>query len=380
MHADDVIEGVRGSVEAGLVPGAIVGVRHRGGTSLAAVGSTRSGGDTPLRPDAVVRLSSNTKPLVAALAMQLVADGAFALDEPVDRLLPELADRRVLRSLDVSPSDPVRDTVPAERPITVEDLLTMRMGFGFVTEGPCPTVDRAAALGLGFGPPDPHGPPAPDEWIARFATLPLLDQPGRAWRYELSAAVLGVLVARAGGRPLGDLLADRLLAPLGTDATGFVADPARLVPAFARDQDGALVDFDRVTDSRWLTPPAFPDGRGGLVGTAEDLLRFAGMLLDDGAGILDPAAVAAMTTDRLTPEQRAAPAAAPFLDGGGWGLGVGVVDSAVGPRYGWAGGLGTLWYSWPRHDLAAVLVTQVLPPAGPVFEAFTRTIEDGLAR
>ena len=139
--------------------------------------------------------------------------------------------------------------------------------------------------------------------------------------------MLGVLVARAGGRPLGDLLADRLLAPLGTDATGFVADPARLVPAFARDQDGALVDFDGVTDSRWLTPPAFPDGRGGLVGTAEDLLRFAGMLLDDGAGILDPAAVAAMTTDRLTPEQRAAPAAAPFLDGGGWGLGVGVVDS-----------------------------------------------------
>ena len=256
----------------------------------------------------------------------------------------------------------------------------MRMGFGFVTEGPCPTLDRAAALGLGFGPPDPHGPPAPDEWIARLATLPLLDQPGRAWRYELSAAVLGVLVARAGGRPLGDLLADRLLAPLGTDATGFVADPARLVPAFARDQDGALVDFDGVTDSRWLTPPAFPDGRGGLVGTAEDLLRFAGMLLDGGAGTLDPAAVAAMTTDRLTPEQRAAPAAAPFLDGGGWGLGVGVVDSPVGPRYGWAGGLGTLWYSWPRHDLAAVLVTQVFPPTGPVFEAFTRTIEDGLVR
>ena len=112
MHADDVIEGVRGSVEAGLVPGAVVGVRHRGGTRLAAVGSTRPGGDTPLRPDAVVRLSSNTKPLVAALAMQLVADGAFALDEPVDRLLPELADRRVLRSLDVSPSDPVATPCP----------------------------------------------------------------------------------------------------------------------------------------------------------------------------------------------------------------------------------------------------------------------------
>ena len=375
-----MLDGVRGQIEAGVVPGAVVGVRHRGETTIASHGATTPGGDTPLRPDAVVRLSSNTKPLVAALALRLAAGGAIALDEPVDRLLPELAERRVLRRLDVSPSDTARDTEPAERPITVEDLLTMRMGFGFVLEGPCPTLDRAVALGLGFGPPDPHGPPAPDEWIARLATLPLLDQPGRAWRYELSAAVLGVLVARAGGRPLGDLLEEHLLAPLGMDATGFVADPARLVPAFRRDEDGTLVAFDGVADSRWLTPPAFPDGRGGLVGTAEDLLRFAGMLLEGGAGILAPAAVAAMTTDRLTPDQRAAPAAAPFLDGGGWGLGVGVVDSPVGPRYGWAGGLGTLWYSWPEHELAAVLLTQVLPPAGPVFEAFTRAVEDGLAR
>jgi CubicO group peptidase (beta-lactamase class C family) len=382
LDADEVLAGITGLVGQGpdgQVPGAVVGVRHRGSTSLAARGATAPDGGRLLRPDAVVRLSSNTKPLVAALALRLVADGAFTLAEPVDRLLPELADRRVLQRLDVSPTDPARDTEPAARAITVEDLLTMRMGFGFVLDGPCPTLDRAAALGLGFGPPDPHGPPPPDEWLARLATLPLLDHPGRAWRYELSAAVLGVLVARAGGRPLGDLLTDHLLAPLGMGATGFVADPTRLVPAFRRDEDGALVGFDGVADSRWLAPPAFPDGRGGLVGTAEDLLRFAGMLLDGGAGVLDPAAVAAMTTDRLTPEQRAAPSAAVFLDGGGWGLGVGVVDSPVGPRYGWAGGLGTLWYSWPEHDLAAVLATQVFPPTGPVFEAFTRTVEDALS-
>jgi CubicO group peptidase (beta-lactamase class C family) len=378
VHADEVVAGLVEALAEEGVPGAVVGVRHRGAASLAATGTTAPGGGTALRPDAVVRLSSNTKPLVAALALRLVADGALALDEPVDRLLPELAGHRVLRRLDADP-DGV-ETDPADRPLTALDLLTMRMGFGYVLDGACPTLDRAVALGLGFGPPDPQSPPPPDEWTARLAQLPFLDQPGRAWRYELSFAVLGVLLARVAGRPLGDVLAERLLAPLGMDDTGFVADPTRLVPAFLRGDDGGLVPFDGVADSRWLSPPAFPDARGGLVGTAEDLLRFAGMLLDRGAGILAPSAVAAMTTDHLTPEQRAAPSAAPFLDGGGWGLGVGVVASPVGARYGWAGGLGTLWYSWPDHDLAAVLVTQVFPPAAGAFGAFTRAVEDALAR
>jgi CubicO group peptidase (beta-lactamase class C family) len=161
--------------------------------------------------------------------------------------------------------------------------------------------------------------------------------------------------------------------------TAFVADPERLVPAFVRDQNG-LVPFDGVADSRWASPPRFPDGRGGLVSTARDLLRFAGMLLDGGGGLLSPAAVVAMTTDQLTPEQRAGPSAATFLDSGGWGYGVGVTDSSAGRRYGWGGGLGTLWYSWPEHDLAAVLITQVLPPSVEMFEAFTAAVESNLTR
>jgi CubicO group peptidase (beta-lactamase class C family) len=116
------------------------------------------------------------------------------------------------------------------------------------------------------------------------------------------------------------------------------------------------------------------------VSTAGDLLRFAGMLLDAGSGLLSPSTVIAMTTDRLTPEQRAGPSAAMFLDSGGWGYGVGVVQSSAGRRYGWGGGLGTLWYSWPEHGLAAVLVTQVLPPSVEMFNAFTTAVQSSLTR
>lgn len=253
----------------------------------------------------------------------------------------------------------------------------MRMGFGWVFECDCSAVARAMALELGFGPPDPQGPPPPGEWITRFATLPLIDQPGTRWRYELSFAVLGVVLARASGRSLDIVLHERLLAPLRMTDTAFVADRERLIPAFAREETG-LTLFDGVVDSRWAHQPAFPDARGGLVSTANDLLRFAGMLLDDGGEILPATAVATMTRDQLTSEQRTAPSAATFLDGGGWGYGLGITNGPAGRRYGWGGGLGTLWYSWPDHDLAAVLLTQVLPPPAEVFEAFTDAVEGGL--
>ncbi|HEX5194860.1 MAG TPA: serine hydrolase domain-containing protein [Solirubrobacteraceae bacterium] len=373
VRAEALLGVIRPFVDAGVVPGAIVGVRHRGETTVEALGTTTPGGDVPLRMEAQVRISSNTKPIIAALALRLIEDGVLGLDDSVERFLPDLAERRVLRRLD----GPLDETAPAQRPIIVEDLLTMRLGFGWVFESECPAVERARELGLGFGPPDPPALPPPEEWIARFATLPLLEEPGGVWRYELAFAVLGVLAARAAGVPLDVLLTDHLLTPLGMAETAFVADRAHLVPAFARHEND-LVPFDGVADTRWASRPGFLDGRGGLVSTARDLLRFAGMLLDQGGGVLTPASVVAMTTDQLTPEQRAGPSASTFLDSGGWGYGVGVTRSPAGRRYGWGGGLGTLWYSWPDHDLAAVLITQVLPPSAPMFNAFTGALEGGL--
>ena len=375
VRTERLTAAIRPFVDAGVVPGAVVGLREHGEATVDALGTTAPAGGDPLLVDAQARIGSNTKPMLAALTLLLAQDGVLSLDDPVERFLPELADRRVLRRLD----GPLEETEPARRPVIVEDLLTMRLGFGWVFESECPAVERATELELGFGPPDPLALPPPEEWIARFAKLPLIEQPGSVWRYELAFAVLGVLIARATGRPLEVTLTDRLFTPLEMTDTAFVADPERLVPAFVRSQDG-LAPFDGVASSRWASPPRFADGRGGLVSTARDLLRFAGMLLDGGAGLLAHSAVLAMTTDRLTPEQRAGPSAATFLDSGGWGYGVGVVESSAGRRYGWGGGLGTLWYSWPEHDLAAVLITQVLPPSGEVFGAFTTAVESSLTR
>lgn len=373
MHAEQLAAGISSLVDAGEVPGAIVGVLQGSDVSVAAVGVTEPGGDTPMPQSAVARISSNTKPMIAAATLLLVEDGVIGLQDRVETFLPELAGRRVLRQLD----GPVDDTVPATRSVTVEDLLTMRSGFGFVFESDCPVVEEAAAAGLGLGPPDPSSPLGVEEWVARFAELPLLEQPGTVWRYELSYAVLGVVLARATGQPLDVLMRERLFDPLGMNSTGFVAPGESMVPAFAQSPDGLIV-FDGPIDSRWATPPSFPDARGGLVSTTRDMLRFASMLLDDGGGLLSPTSVEAMTTDKLTDGQRSGPSAQTFLNGGGWGYGMGVDEGQAGRRYGWGGGLGTLWYSWPDYHAAAVLVTQVLPPSVAVFDCFTGAAEDVL--
>ena len=375
MTARQVMEAIRPYVEGGEVPGAVVGVWRDGEVSLDAAGAVALDGGAPLSVDTLMRVSSNTKPLAAALSLVLAEDGVLALDDPVERFVPELAGHRVLRRLDAAPDD----TVPAERPASVEDLLTMRLGFGFVLDGDCPVLGLAAEAQLGIGPPDPSVPLTPDEWIARFAELPLLEQPGTVWRYDLAYGVLGVVLARAGGRPLEELLRERLFDPLGMAETDFVAPPGRLPPCYAVGESG-LVLFDDASDSRWATAPSFPDARGGLVSTAADLLRFASALLNGGNGVVTADAVTAMTTDHLTPEQRRSPSALAFLGGSGWGYGVQVLtaenDASVRmPRYGWGGGLGTLWYSWPDQRTAAVLLTQVLPPSRELITAFTSGVE-----
>jgi CubicO group peptidase (beta-lactamase class C family) len=284
---------------------------------------------------------------------------------------------------------PLDDTEPAKRAITVRDLLTFRMGFGMAwgPPGALPIQRAEEDLRLGAaGPPQPATPPPPDEWMRRFATLPLMAQPGERWMYNTSAEVLGVLLARASGRPLDALLRERLFAPLGMKDTGFSVPReriARLTTSYlATPATGALELYDAAEGGQWACPPAFPSAGAGLVSTVDDCFAFARMMSGhgalDGVRLLSAASVEAMTTDQITPAQKAASRSAldpTFWDSFTWGMGVAIVTrhEAEGPRgFGWDGGLGTSMWWDPREDAVAILMTQRLayPKTSAVYRDF----------
>src|SRR5438128_7752810 len=208
-----------GYVERGEVPGIVTLVSRRGEVHVDAIGMKAVGGSDPMRRDTIIRISSMTKPITAVATMILVEECKVRLDEPVDRLLPELADRKVLKRLD----GPLQDTVPANRPITVRDLLTFRMGFGQMMAPPdaYPILSAASEQQIGMGPPNPSTLPAPDEWMRRLGRLPLMHQPGEMWMYNTGSDVLGVLIARASGQPVETFLRERIFEPLVKKDTGF---------------------------------------------------------------------------------------------------------------------------------------------------------------
>lgn len=353
------------------VPGLVALVARGDQVHAEALGSLSIGGPA-VEHDSLFRIASTTKPVTGVATLALVREGLLDLDEPVGRLLPELAGPRVLRRMD----GPLGDTVPARRPITVRDLLTFTFGFGlttemFAAERPWPVVAAADALHLStIGPPNPAEQPGPDTWIAGLGSLPLLAQPGERWFYNTGASVLGVLLERAAGQPFADVLRTRLFEPLGMRDTGFwTPHTGRLASAFRSAPGGGLEVWDK-PDGLWSRPQAFSDGAAGLVSTAGDLLAFSRMLLRGGDPVLPPDLVAEMTRDQLTPAQKAAGGLGPdFFTGVSWGFCTSVVTA--GPRagaYGWAGGFGTTWLADPGRDLTVIVLTQRMfdgpgPPA-----------------
>ncbi|HET6870561.1 MAG TPA: serine hydrolase domain-containing protein [Solirubrobacteraceae bacterium] len=340
------------------IPGLVALVAHGDDVHVEALGTLSVGG-APVERDSVFRIASTSKPITAAVTMALVDEGLIELDEPVDRLLPELAGRRVLRR----PDGPLDDTVPAERAITTRDLLTFTFGFGMAIEmfsspEPWPVVAASEELKLStIGPPNPDVQPDPDTWIAGFGSLPLIAQPGERWLYGTGASVLGVLVARAAGKPFDEVLRTRVFEPLGMRDTAFwTSETDRLATAYIAKPDG-LKPWDE-PDGLWSRPPAFGDGAGGLVSTADDLLAFARMLLRGGEPVLSTASVRAMSTAQLTDAQRARGGLGPgFFAHKSWGFCQAVYDTGA---FGWNGGFGTSWLVDPARELTVIVLTQRL--------------------
>ena len=366
MHA-----ALRRHVDSGNVPGLVALVYQRGREHVETIGTMAFGSDRPMARDTIFRLASTTKPVMAVGAMTLVEECRLRLDDPVDTWLPELGNRRVLRTID----SPLDDTVPAKRAITLRDLLTFRSGYGEVgfISPTCP-LQRAvteARLPLSEWP----FPGTADEFMKRLEALPLAYQPGAQWLYHMSAEILGVLVSRVSGMSLGEFLRDRIFEPLGMKDTGFLvpaAERGRLPTCYGADMTtGKLIVIEEAGSGYATRSSTFESGAGGLVSTADDLLKFGRALLPGGtpgeARLLSRPTIELMTMDHLTREQKlASPFFENFWDARGWGLGMSVItgrnDVAEVPgRFGWDGAFGTSWYVDPTEELIGILMTQRRP-------------------
>jgi CubicO group peptidase (beta-lactamase class C family) len=344
-------------VEAGTVPGAVA-VRGGRDPGVVAVGAASIDGD-PMREDAIMRIQSMTKAITAVAALRLVEAGRIGLDQSVEEWLPELADRRVL----TSPAARLDEVVPALRPITLRHLLTLGSGYG-MEFGDTPLQKAMAQNGTEAGT-DPVALGA-DEWLARLAELPLAFQPGEGWRYHHSFAVLGMLLARLTGRPLGEHLADDLFEPLGMSDTAFWVPNEKLdrLPAAYRHGEGGLEETEPAGGGFYAGLPPFDVSHSELVSTARDYHRFLRMLVQggrvDGAPFISDVHLRLMTTDQVPAESKTPDSFFPgFWDGTGWGFGVGL--ETEGPRrgrYGWSGGQGTNFYVDPDGTIG-ILLTQV---------------------
>jgi CubicO group peptidase (beta-lactamase class C family) len=375
----DRLHGVMaGYVERGDLPGLVMLVSQRGQIHVDAIGRLAFEG-SPMTRDSIFRITSMTKPIAAAAAMILVEDGKIALDDPIERWLPELANRKVLLRLDAL----VHQTVPARRAITLRDLLTFRCGYGIIPVFPerFPIQRAYAEAGLAPGPVFPSFPP--DELIKRYASLPLAFQPGESWLYNGGSEILSVLIPRIAGVSLGKFLSERIFAPLGMKDTAFYCPKDkhhRFATAYMQDNAAKeLKVFDPPVTGRFSNPPTFENGAAGLVSTADDFNAFAQMMLNGGslgeARVLSRESVVLMTTNHIMADQKRESQL--FLGSSrGWGFGLSVFTGLDDPnsppgRFGWDGGYGTSWYSDPQAQLTGILLTQRIMDSPEPPRAFT---------
>lgn len=360
-------------VADGSLPGVVTLVYRKGHLAYASARGVQDlDTKVPMRRDTIFAMASMTKPITAVATMMLIEEGKLRLDEPVDRLLPELKDRKVL----VDPAGPLDNVRPSPRPITVRDLLTYRMGIGVIGYA---GISESSPIGKAFAATTAPGITG-DEFMARLGALPLVYAPGERFMYNTPSSVLGVLVARASGMPFDRFLETRIFRPLGMKDTGFhvpAEKRGRVASVYAPGPQGALVPTGRQAPS---APPVFPSASGGLYSTADDYMAFARMLLNKGklgnVRILSRPGVEMMTRDYLTDEAPKSEFIFPgFFSQAGFGYGFQVQNrqTGYGPSpgsYWWQGATGVAWTADPKEQMIYVRLIQRMGSHAPFGEDF----------
>ena len=355
---DPIATAIESMVDAGALAGAATLIWRDGEVvQIGTVGWRDVEGRLPMERDTLFRIASMTKPVTSVAALMLYEDGKFALDDPIARWAPEFSHMRVLSC----PNGALDQTYPAERPITFRDLLTHRSGltYGAFHTGP---ISKAYEDALG-GEVDSYV--APDDWIARLAALQLIDPPGIGFHYGRSTDLLGLLLGRIEGAPLGNVLKRRIFDPIGMKDTGFTVPSEkryRRAGMYGFDEAGCLIKRHTATGNSTL--PERPEdmqyesGGGGLWSTLDDYLAFARIFVGagavDGVRLLQPETLTLMTSNHLTESQRRN--AELLSSGHGFGLGVAVVlDSEKADPILCGGGVGSVgwpgaWGGWWQAD------------------------------
>jgi CubicO group peptidase (beta-lactamase class C family) len=364
---------LQGAVDQGVLSGMVTLIWRRGEIGqVNTIGWRDVAAKAPMQRDTLFRIASMSKPVTSFAILQLVEEGKLRLDDPVKRWLPELADRQVLKD----PAGPLTETYPSPRDITVEDLLTHRSGlaYSFSSVGPIAKAydEKLGSAILNFM--------TPDEWLARLGELPLTYPPGERMHYSHGTDVLGFLLARIDGKTLGQALSDRIFGPLGMTDTMFWVPPekrGRLAHLYKAPADGGpLQDVSFPIPDR---APPFEGGGGALVSTVDDYLKFARMLLGkgelDGVRLAKPETIELMTTNRLTPQQRAMPFLGfPMWTTQGFGLGLSMIMDPVAHQimgagslgaFTWPGAFGTWWQADPAEDAVLIYLIQDNMDLGP---------------
>ncbi|MEM6858384.1 MAG: serine hydrolase domain-containing protein [Pseudomonadota bacterium] len=341
-----------------------------------------AGGDE-VDEDTLYRIYSMTKPITGMATMMLIDEGKLGLDMPVHEVLPAFRDMQVL----VDPEGSLDNTVPAERPITIRQLLTHTAGLGYTIISKGPLLDAYVENGIVGGrvsrfpiPGVPNPTPAPGlkVWADRLATLPLMYQPATKWSYSCSIDLLGRVIEVASGMEFEAFLKQRLFDPLGMTSTFMTvpdSEKGRLADNYGV-LGGSVLPLDPGSNSIYLDPPKVPSGGGGLISSPKDYDRFLRMLLGYGKlgneRVMSELAVR-VGTSNLIPGT--VDTTGSWADGEGHGAG----GRSLGSSFGWGGAAGTLGAVDYKLGLRTALWTQYMPSdAYPIRAEYLAALEKDL--